>query len=301
MKRCARCKRKKRENEFSKNQRWCKRCYQNYKIDRFGAMRFPRLFTKPLPDGKKRCRKCNRIKRIESFGRDKSRPDGVFSYCKGCRLKDPAKRKKINSYKSRGLHHCSDCKRWMPKEKFYTNASNKSNTTTQCRICCDIRKQNYLSRHPEYQSNYDKEYYRNNLEASKAKSRKWYIDTRPIRIAYVVKYFRTNKGKAVRARYNHKRRVQNSSVPATLTETEWADIISSQNNKCTYCKRKFTKTRPPTRDHKAPLSRGGGLTKENVQALDKSCNSKKHDKTHEEFLEYMRSHPIEFRYAKTIP
>lgn len=62
-------------------------------------------------------------------------------------------------------------------------------------------------------------------------------------------------------------------------------IIEQQNNRCNVCGKRFTVEYPPTTDHIIPLSRGGGLTFENVQALCKSCNSKKQTKIDPQFIQ----------------
>jgi hypothetical protein len=62
---------------------------------------------------------------------------------------------------------------------------------------------------------------------------------------------------------------------ATLTMKEWYKILLGQDFKCQKCKRKFTKNNIPTMDHIIPYSKGGVLTRENVQALCMKCNLKK--------------------------
>ena len=67
--------------------------------------------------------------------------------------------------------------------------------------------------------------------------------------------------------------------------TLWTKILQSQNNKCNICHKRFTKKRPPTQDHIVPISKGGSLQSENIQALCRSCNSSKHIKLDEEYIQ----------------
>jgi hypothetical protein len=91
----------------------------------------------------------------------------------------------------------------------------------------------------------------------------------------VIKYNSSPLGKLTSTRSRHKRRALSKESPCTLTLLQWDKILESQGNKCAICGKRFCKSRPPTVDHIIPLSKGGGLTFENVQALCRSCNSSK--------------------------
>ena len=89
------------------------------------------------------------------------------------------------------------------------------------------------------------------------------------------KYGQSEAGKLSNARKLHKRRSLLKQTSCTLTLLQWEKILDTQGNKCAICGKRFCKSRPPTKDHIVPLSKGGGLTFENVQALCHSCNSSK--------------------------
>lgn len=61
------------------------------------------------------------------------------------------------------------------------------------------------------------------------------------------------------------------------TLEEWFEIIEKQGKKCNICRIGFDKVKP-TQDHIIPVSKGGHYTKENIQALCGSCNSRKRDR-----------------------
>jgi len=97
------------------------------------------------------------------------------------------------------------------------------------------------------------------------------------------KYWRSEKGKSCRARSKSKRRSKIKLVNNDLTLQQWQEILLVQENSCTICKINFNE-KPATRDHIVPVSKGGGLTKGNVQALCQSCNSSKGNKTMKEYM-----------------
>jgi 5-methylcytosine-specific restriction endonuclease McrA len=109
----------------------------------------------------------------------------------------------------------------------------------------------------------DKEY-RNSLEA-KRKRALW---------------LKTPKGRESYIRTNMIRRSRMLGLVCDLTYTQWEEIKLSQNYRCAIC----GEEKPLTRDHIIPLSRGGAYTKSNIQGLCGSCNSIKHNRTMEEYL-----------------
>jgi len=97
------------------------------------------------------------------------------------------------------------------------------------------------------------------------------------------RWWKTDKGKACAARARAAKRTRYRTTVNSLTAEQWRSILLVQDNSCGICGVSFVTTRPE-RDHILPISRGGGLTKNNVQALCRSCNSSKGDKTMEEYL-----------------
>lgn len=55
---------------------------------------------------------------------------------------------------------------------------------------------------------------------------------------------------------------------------EWEELKLQFNNKCAIC----DKSKPLTKDHIKPISKGGSDYISNIQPLCRNCNSKKHDK-----------------------
>jgi 5-methylcytosine-specific restriction endonuclease McrA len=85
--------------------------------------------------------------------------------------------------------------------------------------------------------------------------------------------WRLNKSKAQHIRRD---RVRNSEI--TLTSEDILFLIDFQENKCACCKKDFSESLKYELDHINPVSKGGGLTLDNIQLLCKSCNCSKGDK-----------------------
>lgn len=193
---------------------------------------------------------------------------------------------------------CSICKNELPFSFFYKEEGGKYNLRASCKRCETRLRQEYRetehgkkvveayynsSEYKEsrkiYRIKYSKtENYINYQKKYKKTDKSKQKDSERAKTPEYKKkkkeYYQTEKGKATVARCGHRRRIRDKSVPATLTDTEWKEIKKRYNYRCVYCGKK----KPLTRDHIIPLSKGGGLTKENVVPACKSCNSSKLDK-----------------------
>lgn len=221
-----------------------------------------------IVEGFKICSKCGLEKPLSRFYKDNRREGGYRSFCIEC------------------------CKKYYEENKTRISASRK-----QYRIknADKIREYNrkYVEEHKDWKIDYDKRYYaenaehikhrvreysQNNLETVRARHRKWRKLNPDKVITYRRKYHRSIKGRLNSIRGKHRRRCREITTESTLTDMQWNKILDLQRGKCSMCKKQFSKSNPATVDHIIPVSKGGGLTFENVQALCKSCNCKKNDK-----------------------
>lgn len=220
----------------------------------------------------KSCTKCGELKPLSQFSKRTRSKDGYDPWCKSCKSLASARYRGENQDRLREYYR-----------EFY--AANR-----------------------EARLNLQKEYYKRNREVILKKSAERYPAIRDARIEYWRgynaarapehrvycrlyhainrdtilarhrAYDKTPVGRAVAARKRHVRRQRAQHSPATLTHAQWQKILEIQKHRCATCGRKFTSRNPATRDHIIPLSKGGGLTFENVQALCCTCNSKKGDR-----------------------
>ena len=202
----------------------------------------------------KRCPRCGETKPIDDFSLNRSRADGRGCWCRSCRKGAQARYRRDNKAKI------------AARAKEYRR-NNKA------KIAARLKEKDQRQRNGRR-----REKYRTDPECRqkmRARSRAHYDANRAHILAAGAAYSQTPKGKATTARKNHKRRERMANAENTLTAAEWQDILDKQGNRCALCGREFTDGDPPTRDHIIPVSKGGGLTRENVQALHRSCNSRK--------------------------
>lgn len=168
------------------------------------------------------------------------------------------------------LQRCSKCNIEKPLEDFYPHKRYKNNYCLECKECIKIRGAQYRKTHKKEIAKKDHEYYEIHKKEIVWKRRK---------------YYQTPNGKLMDQRKKHKRRARKKNTKITLTANQWGKILINQNNRCNICNKKFTKKRFATMDHIIPLSLGGDLTFENIQALCSSCNSSKNNKLDPQFIQ----------------
>lgn len=83
-------------------------------------------------------------------------------------------------------------------------------------------------------------------------------------------YRKTEKGIFV-----NKLREARDRTAGTINLQDWREILIKQGNKCNICLRTFDENFKATLDHIIPVSKGGETLVNNVQALCRSCNSRK--------------------------
>jgi len=205
----------------------------------------------------KRCSYCNKIKALDEFGKHAGHRDGRVTRCKLCT-------KKI--YQENREYYLEI------KRKYRRNEKNREKELQAKKVYRQSNKEKILE--------YNKVYCRLNPEWAKKQARLYYWRNRGKRLIKVKEYKRNN-----RALYNEldrKRRSIKENLPTTLTKEEWSELLECYSYRCYYCRKKVDKLQ---KEHKIPLSRGGGYTKDNIVPACKSCNSRKHTLTESEFRE----------------
>lgn len=223
---------------------------------------------------KKRCTKCGEDKDVLFFGKDKLRKDGLFPQCRPCRSRTPDQLAEYIRNRDSGLKRCCRCKEWLESERFHNNTANYDDLEYNCKACIKLYRQEERISKPDQARARDKRW-RTNNPAYKAWRLQFYQKHRHKMLERSIARSKTPAGKLAQSKANHLRRLRVISAPATLTLHEWERILALQNFTCGKCFSEFGESLRPTMDHIVPVSQGGGLTFENIQALCRSCNSSK--------------------------
>jgi len=131
----------------------------------------------------------------------------------------------------------------------------------------DLRR-NQTDKRKTWKREYRKAYYEQNKDKLQAYNREW---------------MRSHKEEM--NHYHAIRHTRKNQLPATLTKIEWQEILIENNHRCFYCGEDSLILH---KEHKIPISRGGGFTKDNIVPACGSCNSQKSFRTPEEFTEYLK-------------
>jgi hypothetical protein len=257
---------------------YCKYCEKLHRSNRIENFKNEGYIEKET----KLCAKCKETKPISEFNKQASSKDGYRPHCRECQKLD--RKKSINKrllfgYVQISEKTCTQCNQTKPIDQFMPEKTNSTGHTAWCIECLYALNDEYREKNREKLRLYAKNYRIENQEACN----QWQREFR-----------KTPEGKIAGAIHHHRRKTRLLQTPATLTLEQWLKIIADQENECNICHKPFNKKRFPHRDHIIPLTKGGGLTFENVQALCKSCNSKKYNNLDKQnIVTWLHPKPIE--------
>jgi 5-methylcytosine-specific restriction endonuclease McrA len=230
----------------------------------------------------KRCSHCKELKNIDEFAETVYTLDGRLHHCRLCQ--SSYDRKFVGQPKIElDGKECTRCGLWKPIEEFARASRNSDGRQDWCDVCRSLyrdenriavraRNARYSSEHKEEVRERHKEYYQEN--------RDFWLDRAKENFQ---KFKGTPEYYAYTARKNSRRRARTLAVENTLTADERVLILELQDYKCLACGSEFDprprSSKSLTWDHIIPLSKGGGLTFANTQALCWGCNTRKGDKT----------------------
>lgn len=243
----------------------------------------------------KKCCKCKAFLPVGNFTIDRSRGDGLSYTCKICakatsriwydknkdRVALTAKAwKERNPEKVRDswkryqrMNRCrvrEATRRWAKDNREHINEYARAYTAAR-RPWMREKNRRWREANKDKVKALNKKWHLENEEYHREQSRLWYASNTRRALARVKAYAKTPLGKASLARQRAKRLFALKKSVCTLTAEEWLAIRRIQKHRCLHC----LKRKKLTMDHIHPLSKGGSHTKENIQGLCRSCNSRK--------------------------
>lgn len=198
----------------------------------------------PLPIWhRKRCSACGEDKEQQAFGSHPSTNDGLRGCCNACRVKQTVAYHRANP---EGLR---------------------------------VRRRRWKKRHPEKvlvdERRRKKLAYPRNAVKTRARVAA-YQAANPEKI---VAYRRSERGLRAKRLGQQRRLARAAALPNTLTNVEWEAIVAAFDGLCAYgCGRRWEDI-----EHVVALSKGGGLTADNVVPACERCNSSKHARSFQDF------------------
>lgn len=119
-----------------------------------------------------------------------------------------------------------------------------------------------------------------NPERVRSNQKRWKEENRDRARVYWRAYYQTPYGRMCHRLQQCKRRAAIKGSECTLTGKQWDAIHEAWGGRCAYC----GTTVHITVDHVVPIMRGGAHASHNVVPACRSCNSRKSDRSAEEFL-----------------
>lgn len=194
------------------------------------------------------------------------------------------------------MKKCGKCKLPKDEEEFYRDRRAKDGRRSDCKLCNSAKTKQYRRdnydkvrakedewhhNNWDYLLNYWSEYRETNREEINQKSRGRYSENREEIIEQTKEYKRRFPGEHNKA--NRKRKALKYNAPgegATLEE-----LVEEHGSRCYLC----LIVDADSVDHVTPLSRGGTNYKTNLRPVCRTCNSRKHDLTYDEYIERIKN------------
>lgn len=231
----------------------------------------------PLFPHEKRCTKCDQVKPLTEFYRDRHAPDGLRRLCKDCAAASQRRWREREHdaviAKSRAKYY-EDVEASRAYKRAWDAAhaeSVRSSSRRYYRAHAEreiAQAKAYGLAHIEWRRERDRAYYYKHREERNAKSR-----------ITCKRHYQQNKDAYIIKSRN--RRLLRKGAEGTHTKDDLDAIYAAQHGRCYYCG--VTLAKPIHVDHKQPLSRGGTNWPDNLALTCAFCNLSKHNSTEAEF------------------
>lgn len=274
---CRRCKKEK----IHRSKGLCNACWLK---ERFEILQLDPNYYIPTPESKV-CKKCKTDKPSSDFAANNNLPDRLQYWCKECLAKQYQVRRQSKDWVEKERQRGRD--KWANDPEF-------KETQTLRRREYDKNRWHSDEEYRKKKNEIDSLRIRPNTDHTRKlhrESRQRLYDNMPADTKEMVR---------LRGRhFRHRKKAIAFGLPYDFTISEWFEVVKENNDCCTYCGNQYDAF-TLEQEHKTPPRRGGGYTRSNITSACHTCNMRKQQKTDEEFREYIKLHPQEFRYAKSF-
>ena len=248
---------------------------------------------------RKRCCVCKTEFPLEDFHRNSARRDGHTECCKKCAIARVHVWREENLERARENEHCYArehreqarvrAKEWYRKNREYALAENRKSRQEHSE---EVRARDRARSKTDHFKAVRQAYRKNNSDKVRETKRRAYIRHREEILKKQQIYTAKNKEKilrrnkewrarnpekvrAIKDRYDRRKRASIAGVLCSLTQEQWEAILTLHSNRCAYCGRDGVRLE---KEHVVPLSKGGPTTADNIVPACRSCNASKHTK-----------------------
>ena len=264
--------------------------------------------TPPESPAPRVCRVCGESKPLSEFPTAKSKAGQTYHrrVCRACRAVqvDAWKREHLGQYRNGRRRHYQEHRQEILERVSAWQANNRERKLASQRAWYLANQQRLLGKQRKwYEENQDKarawhEAHKNELAAY---NRNWKRENEERVLAYMEQWRSANPDRLreyarqyrqakpeVKRLSEQRRRARKvlGSLPDPVPFEAILAMWEAQEGRCVYCKTALAGSYDI--DHVVPLSRGGPHEVGNLQLLCPTCNARKHDKTHEEFVAYLQ-------------
>lgn len=237
-----------------------------------------------ITNGRKSCPKCGQEKDTTEFGRDASRSDGRYTYCKDCRRNPNRQDREVLELAEKGLKRCTLCQKTKPFCAYDKDSSKRLGVTSRCKKCKTEERRTAAA-----------DWHANRAFIQKIEREgmtKCYrcSEVKPLETFLKNKKFVTGYSRLCLECNNNIRKVYRLHRKKSLRDyTKW-EVFEDDEFTCYICEDVLSPDTPANHfkslsiDHVIPVSRGGLDERDNVRTACLDCNRKKNDMGLEEFL-----------------
>jgi len=305
LRKCSKCKIVKELTEFHRDRSkstgyysQCKDCYNRARRVSDDKRTIIKSNKPQCDEGFRFCTKCETVKNITEFARNKSKKSGYSSQCKEC-LNSSSRKNPIKPECDEGFNYCIQCKTIKLIEKFVKDKNYLSGYSSRCKDCknhsrrvSDDKRTIIKSNKPQCDEGFrfctKCKIVKEITKFAKNRSKSSGLDCWCLQCKSKHRNRTTEYASRKNESYRQKKRVWNNARRAKkknckelgLTSEQWLNTLNELNHKCMNC----GSSENIHQDHFIPLHKNGKHTVTNVIPLCAHCNQTKSNKMPEEFF-----------------